>query len=126
MVNALQQSAAFLTTNATARAAVTAGRTQLCETESGLSSRIAGLDGARHALLATDRPAETLRFAIDSITQQTGVAVLTQAQQRNTRLLDLVNLPVTIRTAESAQEVQREPVQQKAPIATSTPTREAS
>ena len=115
MVTALQQRAALVSTNAAT----------LADTRQRLAS------GER--LL---RPSDDIGATTAASNQQTMIttyreglrasALGSTVLELDTRLLDLVNLPVVIRTVEDAQEVQREPVQQKAPIVTATPTPEAA
>lgn len=73
-----------------ARATLSANRQQLDDTQTVISRAIAGLDGARDALLSTDRSQEMLRFAREAITQETGIALLAQTQQLQSSLLELM------------------------------------
>ena len=69
------------------------GRQQSSDVQVGLARAMAGLSGTANGQPANGRTAEILRLTIETITQQTGIAVLAQAQQLNSDLLALMLAP---------------------------------
>lgn len=101
-------------------AGVRAARGQVRDTEASLTNSIAGLDRARDGLLRADRAAETLKLTIGTIEQETAVAVLAQAQQLSSALLDLVNTGIA--PAPAAKEPEAAPEPKPAPKKAEAPT----